>query len=130
MSIKDPFNSPMPLKIKYEYKTAKDCPTVYSHGVWGGINQYGEIEMNVYAESDKLPEFSECALNPDGTPGPEISSQDEHTKEVTRTIHAKVLLNYHTARAVIEWLEEKIQTLELEAPEGLFPMDDNNGLSQ
>ena len=35
-------------------------------------------------------------------------------RDIIRHIHSRVLLNYETARAVLEWLEDRVATLEME----------------
>ncbi len=117
-----------PLRIRYEYVQDKNLRMNYAHGVWGGINPHGEIEMNFYTESDKLPPFSECQLRPDGTLGAESMPYDENVKLVSREINSKILLNYHTARAVLDWLEEKLEMLEDEG-QGQW-IGDDHGLAQ
>ena len=103
-----------PQKILYEYTQEVHTPPQYAHGVWGGINPQGEIELNFYLESDKLPSRSECLISPDGSFGHEIAPVDGETRTIVRHIHSRVLLNYTTARAILEWLEDKISTLEME----------------
>ncbi len=115
-----------PLRVRYEYEQDPQTRLQYAHGVWGGINPQGEIELNFYTESDKLPAHSERIIAPDGSFGHEIAPQDENLKVVVRHIHSKLLLNYHTARAVLDWLQEKVETLE-ETEESLL-MGDEQGL--
>ena len=47
--------SKFPARIRYEYEQDPAARLQYAHGVWGGINPQGEIEINFYLESDKLP---------------------------------------------------------------------------
>ena len=47
-----------PGKIRYKYQMDENARLQTAHGVWGGINPQGEIEMNFYHESDALPAFS------------------------------------------------------------------------
>jgi len=103
-----------PNKIRYEYKRDERCPMVFAHGVWGGLNPQGEIEMNLYTESDKLPAYAERIIHPDGSVGPEVNQGEADTKTIVRTVHAKVVFNHRTARAIIEWLEEKVRLLEMD----------------
>ena len=103
-----------PGKIRYEYQQDSDTRVQYAHGVWGGINPQGEIEVNFYLESDKMPPYSERLVAPDGSFGHEIVPYDAEVRTVVRTIHSRVILNYHTARAVLEWLEDKLDMLEME----------------
>ena len=113
-----------PLRIRYLYKQDDPMPLRYAHGVWGGINSQGEIEMNFYTESDALPAYSERIIESDGSMGPEKAPHDERQKNIIRHIHTKLVLNYHTARAVQDWLDNHLGLLEensdadLDAPLG------------
>ena len=120
----------LPGKIRYEYLQDPDTRIRYAHGVWGGINPQGEIEVNFYLESDKMPQYSERLVAPDGSFGHEMAPHDAELRTVTRTIHSRVILNYHTARAVLEWLEDKLDMLEME--DGAAPLiyEDDSGIEQ
>ncbi|WP_297671538.1 hypothetical protein [uncultured Desulfovibrio sp.] len=112
-----------PAKIRYQYQMDAAARLQTAHGVWGGINPQGEIEMNFYHESDSLPAYSEQLVAPDGSIGHEITPEDQDVREVTRCIHSRVLLNYHTARAVLDWLEDRVATLEEEGAPGMYETD-------
>ncbi|WP_035068922.1 hypothetical protein [Nitratidesulfovibrio termitidis] len=118
-----------PTRIRYEYEHDSGVRLEYAHGVWGGINPQGEIEMSFYIETDKMPPFSERLVAPDGSFGHEVAPYDENLKVITRHIRSKVVLNYHTARAVLEWLEEKVETLEMEEEGGVM-YEGEGGLEQ
>lgn len=60
--------SKFPARIRYEYEQDPAARLQYAHGVWGGINPQGEIEINFYLESDKLPPFSERQVEPRTVP--------------------------------------------------------------
>ena len=116
-TIKDFFMHPLrhPEKIRYRYTQDKDARLQTAHGVWGGINPQGEIELNFYEESDSLPQWSECLVAPDGSLGPEMMDEENlEVREVVRRINTRVLLNYNTARAVLEWLEDRVAALEMD----------------
>lgn len=102
----------MPQRIRYEYEMSEESKAKYAHGVWGGINPMGEIEINFYLESDKLPAFTESLVAEDGQPGPEMTPGDGSVKTVVRHIQSRVIVNYHTARAMLDWLEEKVEAIE------------------
>lgn len=101
-----------PVRIRYEYEQDKNSKPQYAHGVWGGVNPMGEIELNFYLESDKLPGYTESFVAGDGHPGPELVPEDGTVKHVVRQVHSRVLINYHTARALLDWLDEKIEAIE------------------
>ena len=119
-----------PAKIRYEYQQDPDVRIHYAHGVWGGINPQGEVEVGFYLESDKMPPYSERLVAPDGSFGHEVIPHDDDLRIVTRTIHSRVILNYHTARAVLEWLEDKLDMLDME--EGSAPLiyEGDSGIEQ
>ena len=112
-----------PAKIRYRYKMDEDARLQTAHGVWGGINPQGEIEMNFYHESDALPAFSEQLVAPDGSIGHEMTPGEPDVREVNRCIHSRILLNYHTARAVLDWLEDRVAALEEEGAPGMYDAD-------
>jgi hypothetical protein len=121
----------LPLRIRYEYEQPSGLQPRYAHGVWGGINAQGEVEINFYMECDKLPEFSERLVAPDGSFGHEIMEPyDENLKVVTRHILSKIVLNYHTARDILEWLEEKVNLLEMETEGAPYSFDGESGREQ
>ena len=119
-----------PSRVRYEYSQDPSARLQYTHGVWGGINPQDEIEVNFYVESDKLPSFSERPVEPDGSFGAEVVPFDEEERVISRHIHSRVLFNYHTARALMEWLEEKIETLELEDSANFNPEDGSREVQQ
>ena len=79
--------------------------------------------MNFYHESDALPAFSEQLVAPDGSIGHEMTPGEVDAREVNRCIHSRVLLNYHTARAVLDWLEDRVAALEEEGAHGMYDAD-------
>lgn len=123
-------DAPFPVKIRYEYEKTPNCQIIYAHGVWGGINPHGEIELNLYSESDKLPATAERIINMDGSVGPETTPEDQQTKTLVRTVHARVLVNHQTARAIIDWLQDKVQALDIDGGEMSFSVDESKGPAQ
>jgi len=111
-----------PIRIRYEYKVETGVAPRNAHGVWGGINAQGEVEINFYTESDKLPRYSERIVAPDGSFGHEMAPFDENLRVISRHVHAKILVNYQTAKDILEWLEEKVEMLETEG-DNAFSLD-------
>lgn len=115
-------------RVRYHYERVPEVQPRTAHGVWGGVNPQGEIELNFYTESDDLPPYTEQNVLPDGSPGLERIPASGNLRHVTRNIHSRVLLNYHTAKAVLGWLEERIK--ELEEEEGPDFHEIKNGIKQ
>lgn len=114
--------SSFPEQIRYSYCVEPNTYLRPAHGVWGGINPHGEIEMSFYDESDIPPNVTEQAIGPDGTPGPEHLLQDDGARQIKRNIHTRVLLNYHTARAVLEWLQDRVDELDAEGSGEIYDL--------
>ncbi len=116
----------LPIKVRFEYEETVSGSLNYTHGVWGGINPQGEIEMNFYQEKDKIPPFSERSLSPEGVLGPELIPFEDDTRTVVRSIHSKILVNFQTAKALHDWLAEKIEAMEEENSEYALEEDESN----
>lgn len=121
-------HSGFPDQIRYAYVSEPGLRTRTAHGVWGGVNPHGEVEVCFYDESDTLPEYTEQTIAPDGTPGPEMMPGGDGVRHIRRNIHTRILLNYNTARAVLEWLEGRLGELEAEAPGEIYDM--GSGIKQ
>ena len=119
-----------PSRIRYEYEQDPETRLQYTHGVWGGINPQGEIEISFYLESDKMPPYSERIIAPDGSFGHEIAPYNDEERTITRHIHSRVVMNYHTARAMLEWLEDKVAALEAEEDGGAPLSFDESGFQR
>ncbi len=100
------------IKIKYEFKQDKSVKPQYTHGVWGGINPHGELEINFYTEYDKLPASTECELSPEGIISPEDEGLDDGVKHFVRDIHSKLVMNVATAKGIMEWIGEQLEMIE------------------
>ena len=118
----------MPSRVRYTYQTTPEVRLQTAHGIWGGINSQGEIEMNFYHESDRLPEFTEQYIAPDGSLGHEMTPMQGEEHEVIRLIHSRVLVNYQTARSILEWLEDRVSALEEDERHDIY--DPNSGIEQ
>lgn len=101
-----------PDRIVYHYRTDGAMGLQVAHGVWGGLNPHGEIEICFYNESDVPPERSEQQIGADGMPGPEYAACSDNSRHIERRIHTRLILNYDTASAVRDWLEERLAEMD------------------
>ena len=62
-----------------------------------------------------------------GSFGHEIAPYNDEERTITRHIHSRVVMNYHTARAMLEWLEDKVAALEAEEDGGAPLSFDESG---
>ncbi len=91
----------------------KDLPILPFHGVMGGVNQAGEIEMNFFTECDALPEPRDLMVTESG----EIMSEDTERYEneprhILRTINCRTVLTQEQAKTLCAWLMNQIDALD------------------
>ena len=101
-------------KYILKFRRDPDIPLPLVHGVFGGVNPMGEIELNFFAESEDLPDRVERLVsNADGAVlNEEIISGDPEARHVTRTIVSRIVVTYATAQAIRTWLDEQIKVME------------------
>ena len=101
-------------KYILKFRRDPDLPLPLVHGVFGGVNPMGEIELNFFAESEDLPDRVERLVsNADGAVlNEEIISGDPEARNVTRTIVSRIVVTYATAQAIRTWLDEQIKVME------------------
>ena len=101
-------------KYILKFRRDPDLPLPLVHGVFGGVNPMGEIELNFFAESEDLPDRVERLVsNADGAVlNEEIISGDPEARHVTRTIVSRIVVTYATAQAIRTRLDEQIQVME------------------
>ena len=101
-------------KYILKFRRDPDLPRPLAHGVFGGVNPMGEIELNFFAESEDLPDRVERLVsNADGAVlNEEIIPGDPEARHVTRTIVSRIVVTYATAQAIRTWLDEQIKVME------------------
>lgn len=112
-----------PDRIRYIYVTEPNVRLRTAHGVWGGVTPHGEIELSFYDESECIPDCTEQEFGPDGAPGPELMPMGDGGRRINRHVHSRILLNGNTARAVLEWLEARVEELEAEGQGEIYAPD-------
>lgn len=116
-------------RVRYEYETDPDLRLNYAHGVWGGVTPHGEVEINFYTETSKVPGNTEYVIAPNGSLEHDLSANNDDIRIVVRHIHSKIIMNANTARAFASWLENKIDSLAIDQ-ETLVDLNEPGGFHQ
>lgn len=100
--------------LSFKYIFTYDYNPVYINGAHGGISPRGEIIANFYLERPPLPNKITHAINPDGSIGADVIETDPANlnSTIVRYVSSGVVLNYQNARALHDWLGDKIKELE------------------
>jgi hypothetical protein len=100
--------------ITFKYIFKYDYNPVYVNGAHGGVSPRGEIVANFYLERQPLPNEITHSINPDGSIAADIVAVDPENLESTiiRYVSSGVVLNLQNAKALNNWLGDKIVELE------------------
>ncbi|MDO4839785.1 MAG: hypothetical protein Q3990_03840 [Desulfovibrionaceae bacterium] len=91
----------------------ENLPLNYVHGVFGTINNSGELEANLYTETEGLPTPAIGTINEEGEVASiEYPDTPEGTLLINRTVHTRLLLTAETAAVLARWLIERIDVAE------------------
>lgn len=97
-------------QIKIDYIFSEGYNPTYVNGAFGGLNPHGEIIINFFFERNALPKSQTYAIKEDGTLGDLIQKED--TRTIVRFVSNGITLNYDSAKAIHEWLGDRIKDLE------------------
>ncbi len=95
-------------ELKVKYILSAKYSHVFVDGIFGGVTPKGRIHAAVYSEKMVYPKSSSLSILPDGTPTENLPSADC----VEREVIAGLDFDLNTARSVLKWLQEKVDTLE------------------
>ena len=100
--------------ITFKYIFKYDYNPVYVNGAHGGVSPRGEIIANFYLERQPLPNEITHAIKPDGSISADVIAVEPENLErsVVRYVSSGVVLNHQNAKALHNWLGEKIAELE------------------
>ena len=100
-------------KQKFTVEMDKDLPVLPFHGVLGGVNHAGEIEMNFFTECDALPEPRNLMVTENGEiMSEETERYENEPRHIVRTINCRTVLTQEQAKMLCSWLMKEITALE------------------
>ncbi|NVJ46463.1 MAG: hypothetical protein HWE07_05020 [Cytophagia bacterium] len=96
------------MKIETHYIKNHDFKTVEGSGIFGGLTNNGQININFF--TDRAPIPKKIILDVDPSTGKIIQEIERDSKEgVIREVQFGVLLNIETAKNIVGWLNQKIE---------------------
>ncbi len=91
----------------------ENLPLSYVHGAYGGVNNAGELEINLFTDSEALPTPTIVSINQEGeTVSVETPYERKDTLNVVRTVHSRLLLTADNAANLVRWLLEHLDIAE------------------
>lgn len=98
-----------PLGLNIRYRTNPAYRSVYAGGAYGGIVPSGEIVLGIFSERPHFPESAIVEFNEQTKQGTETVQIE---KGIVREMEVGVIMNLNVAKAVRQWLDEKIAFVE------------------
>ena len=97
----------------YQLQIDEDLPLYYVHGSYGGVNSAGELEVNLFTDSEALPSPTILSINQDGeTVSAESPYERKDTLNIVRTVHSRLLLTADNAANLVRWILDHLDIAE------------------
>jgi hypothetical protein len=102
-------DNPMPSSLEFDYVKSNFFRVIRVNGAFGGIGPDGNLFMAVFSERPPLPDVTFQAVDSTGKVGAELMEQRKVTsKGIVRELEAGLSMDVNTARAIIQWLTERV----------------------
>jgi hypothetical protein len=105
-----------PSKLPIHYIKSNHYRVIHVDGAHGGVTLRGLIEVNLYSERATIPQTTALQVHPDGRIGEEIKSEIVSRSGLIREVEVGAVMDLATARALLVWLQDKIDALESMLP--------------
>jgi hypothetical protein len=111
-------DNPLPSSVEFNYVKSSYFRIIHVNGAFGGFSPDGNLFMAVFSERPALPDVTVQAVGSSGQLGTELLEQRKITeKGIVRELEAGLAMDVRTARAIIQWLKERIDLAEKLAAE-------------
>jgi hypothetical protein len=101
-----------PIKVRFHCVKSSAFRSIHADGVFGGVTPRLTIAATFYNERQPIPDQMVYAVKEDGTTGDEIRDERISRDGFVRELEANVILDVNLAKALVIWLNEKIEVIE------------------
>jgi hypothetical protein len=98
-----------PDHLTFHYIKGSQFRVVHSDGIIGGLTPRGLIHVAFYSERPAIPQLVVQDVTPEGKLGKETSRVGK--EGIARELEVDVMLDEDTAKALHEWLGQRLQEL-------------------
>ena len=103
----------MAKQMKFHFIKSPTFQEIPAHGAFGGVVPTGDkIAISFYSERSPLPTVVVHALSEKNELGDEDVTKRESKEGIVRTIHNVIYLDNAAAKAVHDWLGQRITEME------------------
>lgn len=105
-----PSQDSQPSSVKFHFIKSPLFRVMHIDGAYGGIGPHGHIHMAVFNERVAIPQLVEHEISATGQLGKEL---DRVSRDgIIRELEGDLVFDLDTAKALVRWIQEKINTIE------------------
>jgi hypothetical protein len=101
-----------PSSVRFHYVKSNYFRVIHADGAYGGLTPYGGIFLSLYNDRKAIPDETVQSVGENGLLGPEISERTKTKDGIEREVETCIIMTLNTAKAIQQWLEERIKILE------------------
>lgn len=101
-----------PTQIRFDFEKSHFFRTIHVDGVFGGPTPQGLIQLAFYSERLPVPKTVTHEVTEQGMLGPEIGAVRVSRTSIYRELEINAMMTPDVARALRDFLNEKIEQLE------------------
>jgi len=103
----------LPDQVAIDFIKSNSFRVIHVDGVWGGVMPPGTVQMALFSQRPVIPQQVSYKVTPMGTLGAEIPEERVSRRVLLiREVEVDAILNVDTAKELVVWLVQKIQTLD------------------
>jgi hypothetical protein len=97
-----------PQKVKFYYHKGNFFRVIHVDGAIGGLTPTLDIFISVYNQRGPIPQVTVQQVSKEGILGDEVLADREAKEGIVREVEAGLIMNLQTAKALQQWLMDKI----------------------
>jgi hypothetical protein len=103
-----------PSTVEIDYLKSNFFRVIRVNGAFGGFSPDGQLFMAIFSERPPFPDATVYSVEANGQIGPEIIEKRQTTSKgkIVRELEAGLSMDVRTARAIVQWLNERIDIAE------------------
>ena len=107
-----------PPQITAEFVRSNFYRVIHADGAFGGISPSGNIRMIIYSEAQRTPNLITYDISPTSGLTEAGRSPEAIPRTIVRELEVDIVMRLQVARALRDWLDDKIRDLEKAVGDG------------
>jgi hypothetical protein len=99
-------------KVKFYYEKGNFFRVIHVDGAVGGLTPTLDLFLSIYNQRAPIPQESVQRIAPNGQLGDEVMEERKQRDGVFREVEVGLVMNLNVAKALQQWLTDKIEVAE------------------